>query len=133
MFPVDRKSKESWELYKKIKKEIGNGFYIAVAPEGKRGDGKSCSLLNQGPLFFAIENQLPIIPVVIQGSAEVLPRRSLWFNVGQWRREVVLRILSPVDVSSYEMSSRGELKSKVYELMAEVLYESSTKPVGPRQ
>ena len=122
-FVVDRNAEKPWEVYNKIKEEVGDGFYMMVSPEGgRRCDGKTLAPFKSGPFIFAIESQLPIVPIVIQGVKDVLPRKSLRLNVGKWKREVVLKILPPVDVSNYDIDARGELKSKVHHLMAEALH-----------
>jgi 1-acyl-sn-glycerol-3-phosphate acyltransferase len=75
---VDRSSlhsrKKSFEL---IKKKVQAGFHIVIFPEGTMNDGST--LLNpfyEGAFRLAAITQIPVVPVAIHNSRQVLSR--LW-------------------------------------------------------
>ena len=103
--------------------DMDNNLCIALAPEGTRQSGEKLGKFKSGPFIFAIENQLPLVPVVICGANEALPRKSFQMNCGQWKREIMVRILPLTDVTGYSFELRKELKEKVRNEMVQTFEE----------
>ena len=68
-FPVDRKlgSKDEWAL-DHARKVLENGLTLGMFPEGTRSRGEGLGLAKSGTARFAIEKQVPVIPMAIIGS-----------------------------------------------------------------
>jgi 1-acyl-sn-glycerol-3-phosphate acyltransferase len=67
-----------------------------------------------GPFVFAIQAQVPIVPVVIRGASQILPKGQLFPNWDRWFRDVEVRILPPLSTQSYDLKNRPDLQRQVY-------------------
>ncbi len=68
-FPVDRKlgSKDDWAM-NHARKVLDHALTLGMFPEGTRSRGKGLGLAKSGAARFAIEKQVPVIPMAIIGS-----------------------------------------------------------------
>ena len=74
--PVDRQG-PSTDTLRAIRSALSAGAALCVYPEGTRGPGGSLLPFKDGPFRFGIMGDVPVIPVGIHGSNEVLPRKSM--------------------------------------------------------
>jgi 1-acyl-sn-glycerol-3-phosphate acyltransferase len=79
-FPVDRNlgSKDDWAM-DHARKVLENGLTLGMFPEGTRSHGKGLGLAKSGTARFAIEKQVPVIPMAITGSDKFfreIPKRN---------------------------------------------------------
>jgi 1-acyl-sn-glycerol-3-phosphate acyltransferase len=80
-------------------------------------DRKSREILapfKSGPFVFAIQAQVPIVPVVIRGASQILPKGQLFPNWDRWFRDVEVRILPPLSTQNYDLKNRPDLQQQVY-------------------
>src|SRR6185503_1771333 len=66
--------KAAFESYKVAAKEVQRGRAIIVCPEGTRGQDYHLRPFKKGPFVLAIASQTPIIPTVVYGAREVMPK-----------------------------------------------------------
>ena len=119
VLPIDRASRSKvMKIYSEAVSRIDNGESFALAPEGTRQGGEELGRFKRGPFEFAINAQAEIVPVIIAGALKVLPKHSIWVNMGRWRRRVILQILPPVPASQYTMETADDLQERVREQMA---------------
>lgn len=79
-FPVDRKlgSKDAWAM-NHAREVLDNGLTLGMFPEGTRSRGEGLRVAKTGTARFAIEKQMPVIPMAITGSDKFFrefPRRN---------------------------------------------------------
>jgi 1-acyl-sn-glycerol-3-phosphate acyltransferase len=127
MLPIDRARRERvFRIYDEATARMHNGEKFALAPEGGRagqslaGAGAGAQVLapfKSGPFVFAIQAKVPIVPVVIRGTSQVLPKGQLFPNWDRWSRNVEVRILAPLETQDYELKDRPELQEQVHLLM----------------
>ena len=55
---------------------LSKGITIAIFPEGTRGDGKELLPFSRGAFELALRTNRPLLPVVIRGTADALPKGS---------------------------------------------------------
>ena len=67
---------------------LGNGIGILFFPEGTRSDDGSLLRFKKGAFRVAIDQQLPVLPVTVSGTREILPARSLRLFPGTARMVV---------------------------------------------
>lgn len=67
------------ETISQAKKKLEGGVSIIVFPEGRRTDTGRMGPFKQGAFKLAVEFDLPLVPVTIDGSYRVMPRST--FNV----------------------------------------------------
>ena len=105
------------KMYEKAADCIREGASVVVYAEGTRGDEYALRPFKKGPFVLAISAGVPIIPVVIHGTREVMPR-------GQWlvhSGEVNLHFLDPIPTAGLTYSDREHLVAQVWTTMANAM------------
>ena len=75
-----RGDKESIRLMlQDCNKTLAGGSSVFIFPEGTRSETGRLRPFKPGAFFLAKENKLPILPIVINGTREALPKYSLNF------------------------------------------------------
>jgi 1-acyl-sn-glycerol-3-phosphate acyltransferase len=91
--------------------KIERGISVVLFPEGTRSEaGQSLLPLKKGGFMLALETGFPIVPVVVRGSREILPR-------GSWRAaagEIEVVVGAPIPVAG---ATREELMTRVRDFM----------------
>ncbi len=98
---IDRTNTDAaMESMNKAKNEvIKNGTSIFFFPEGTRSsDGKLINF-KAAAFRFALDMNLPILPVTIVGTRDIMPSNSLAIFPGKTK----LIIHEPIDISKYEL------------------------------
>lgn len=75
-----------------LRAKVDQGFSLMVFPEGTRSLDNSIKRFHKGAFYLAEELQLDIIPVVIHGYSEVLPKGDFVINGGKTTVEILDRI-----------------------------------------
>lgn len=92
---------------------IRDGKSIMSFPEGTRSRNGGIQPFKQGVFYLAIKTGIPIVPVSIIGSGEIMPKRSLKVTPGK----VKLIIDKPIDTKNYTLESRNELIDQVKKII----------------
>ena len=109
------------------------GRAIVVCPEGTRGNDYHLRPFKKGPFVLAIASQSPVIPTIVHGAREVMPKGSFLIRSGV----VDLHFLEPIATAGYDYDHRTELMTAAWSAMADLLqseYGVSTNesPVAKR-
>lgn len=107
--------KQAFESYKVAAAEVRRGRSVIVCPEGTRGVDYHLRPFKKGPFVLAIAAQSPIIPSVVHGTREIMPKGTFRIRSGV----VDLHFLDPVPTVGYEYDNRRELMSAVWQQMAD--------------
>lgn len=130
---VDRKNhKAAFAQYDEAAARIREGTTVVIFPEGTRGDDYPLRPFKKGPFVLAIAAGVPIVPVLVHGSREALPRGSLWVR----RHEVHLHVLDPIETKGCTYDDRNRLAQQARTAMAvaqEKLYGIKSPEWNPRQ
>ena len=104
---------------KKIVSKIRQGPSVMIAPEGTRGTEGKLLPFQKGGFFIAMLAGVPVVPMVITGGLDIMPRDSKVLRPGTMK----IRILPPIDVASLPPGREGreELMCMVRSQMEEVL------------
>lgn len=130
---VDRENrKQAFESYKVAATEVQRGRTIVVCPEGTRGHDYHLRPFKKGPFVLAIASQSPIIPTIVHGAREVMPKGSFRIRPGV----IDLHFLEPVPTAGYDYDQRSELMSVVWNRMADALQQlygvgTAEAPIAP--
>ncbi len=81
-----------------LREKVNQGFSLMVFPEGTRSEDNEIKRFHKGAFYLAEQFQLDIIPVVIHGYSEVLPKGDFIINGGKTTVEILNRI-TPDDFS----------------------------------
>lgn len=129
---LDRENrKAAFESYKVAAREVQRGRAIIVCPEGTRGFDYHLRPFKKGPFVLAIAAQAPVVPTIVHGAREVMPKGSFWIRSGV----VDIHFLEPVPTVGYDYEHRGELMTAVWTAMADGLREmyavtSNERPIA---
>jgi 1-acyl-sn-glycerol-3-phosphate acyltransferase len=111
--------KRAFDSYEDAAVQVRAGKSVVVYPEGTRGKDYPLRPFKKGPFVLAIAAQAAIVPTVVYGAREVMPRGS--FRV---RRGVIhVHFLEPVPTVGMTYDQRGELVTLVWHRMADALHE----------
>ncbi|MDH6341274.1 1-acyl-sn-glycerol-3-phosphate acyltransferase [Parabacteroides sp. PFB2-12] len=102
------------------RKSLRNGASIAVFPEGSRTyDGKMIRF-KRGAYQMADEQQLPIVPITLNGPFHVLPIGTL--NLHRHRMEMIIH--EPISTEGIDTSLKGlqHLADETREIIASALW-----------
>lgn len=93
--------------------KIREGKSVMTFPEGTRSKDGTVRPFKQGMFYLAVQSGVPIIPVTIVGTAGIMPKHSLRINP----KKVTMIIDKPIDVRDYNVENRGELITRVYDII----------------
>jgi 1-acyl-sn-glycerol-3-phosphate acyltransferase len=95
------------------REKMATGISVMIFPEGTRAKPDQVLLpFKKGGFMLALDTGFPIVPVVVRGSAELLPRGS-WLPRGG---DIDVLVGAPIDVRGVD---RDELIRRVSEFMRE--------------
>lgn len=118
ILPIDRRNREGvFQVYRQAQSRMEQGESFALAPEGTRQDEEKLGAFKSGPFVFAINTGAPVVPVVIRNASKILPKHSLFPNMGTWTRQIDLYILPPVPSKGFTLKERPVLQEKVRDEM----------------
>jgi 1-acyl-sn-glycerol-3-phosphate acyltransferase len=93
------------------------GHCFLVFPEGTRSPTGELGPFKKGGFVLALEAGSRIVPVVVQGARELMPKGRLQIRPGTVR----VRLLDPIDARSYSYEQRDALIAEVRGRMARAL------------
>lgn len=113
--PVDRKAmkggKASIDLASRMIRE--KEFSFLIFPEGTRSRDGNLQPFKRGGFFLALAGQVPVVPVSIEGSYELMPKGAFFAKRG--RVEVTFH--PPVSVQGFDRQSLPRLIDKVRDII----------------
>jgi 1-acyl-sn-glycerol-3-phosphate acyltransferase len=117
---IDRDNRKSaFDSYRIAAAEVQRGRNVVVCPEGTRGRDYHLRPFKKGPFVLAIAAEAEIVPVIVYGALEVMPKGS--FRV---RPNVVhIHYLEPVPTKGATYEDRTDLMRKVWQRMADTMRE----------
>jgi 1-acyl-sn-glycerol-3-phosphate acyltransferase len=119
VFLARENRKSAFEAYEAVAKKIEHGLSVVVYPEGTRGDDYGLRSFKKGPFVLAIAAGAPVVPVVVYGTREVMPKGSFRVRGGT----VHVHLLEPLPTIGYDYEHRHELMRAVWDRMAGALRE----------
>ena len=113
--PIDRRSRENAiaEL-SKAANYLQDGVCVFIYPEGTRSRDGHLQPFKKGGFKLALQAGVPIIPVTIIGSRQVLPVDSIIFRPGP----VEMRVDAPLPTKGLTEDDLDELMRRVWDTMA---------------
>lgn len=125
---IDRQNrKSSFESYRAIAEQLRDGASVVVCPEGTRGLSYELRPFKKGPFVLAITAQVPVVPVVIRGTMEIMPKGSAKIRSGH----IVLTFLEPIPTNGLDYDDRDALTRRAWEAMAAELERQGVRR-GPQ-
>jgi 1-acyl-sn-glycerol-3-phosphate acyltransferase len=111
---IDRSNRRSAiESLNRAAKKIADGVSVVIFPEGTRSADGNLRAFKKGGFYLAIDSRQPIVPVVISGSHEIMPKGVLRVRRG----EITLSINPPVKTSAYHRATKEALMERIWSVM----------------
>ncbi len=122
---VDRGNPESKELMlERSLMCLREGTSIMMFPEGTRSADKEIGFFKRGAFQLAISAQVPILPIVLDGSGDVLPKHGFIFTTGH---KIRIRVYDPVMPESFNTGDQDMLSRDFSNFMTDALKDMREK------
>lgn len=102
------------KLYEKASKFLQRGVSVMMFPEGTRSTDCMVHNFKRGAFKLAIENNIPILPVVIYGTGDILPKNGFIMKSGH---KIDVKVLDLVPPEKFETTDHDELADKFYQMI----------------
>jgi 1-acyl-sn-glycerol-3-phosphate acyltransferase len=113
---IDRDNKKAaFESYKSAADDVKRGRSVIIHPEGTRGRDYHLRPFKKGPFVLAIASGASVIPTIVYGTREIMPKGSFRIRSGT----VHIHFLEPVPTVGYTYEDRTRLMQTVWTLMAD--------------
>ncbi len=124
--PVDRKSARSGVLaFSKARHCLEQKCSVMMFPEGTRTSDGRVRQFSDGAFHLAIAAGVPVLPLVIEGSRDCIPKNSWRFGKPA---DVFLKVLSPVDTSPFTLTEVSRLRDSVRSAIIDQIAEWRSLP-----
>lgn len=119
ILPIARQNREEvFKVYEEAKSRTAQGEKFALSPEGSRNTEEKLLPFKAGPFIFAINTQMPVVPVVIRGALAVMGKKQILPNNDKWNRRIQVRFLPVITTADIHLNERQFLQNKVYQAMS---------------
>lgn len=112
---VDRRNREAaLASINAAKQRIVDGTSVLFFPEGTRSRAKGMRPFKKGAFRMALDLQLPILPITIQGTREILPSDTMDLYPGR----ATMIIHPPIAIDPYDHTRLNELIERTRKVIA---------------
>jgi 1-acyl-sn-glycerol-3-phosphate acyltransferase len=112
--PIDRKNRQAAvDACGEAGMKIRQGTSAIVFGEGTRSRSGQLLPLKKGAFVLAIQAGVPVVPVYLEGTYEVLPRGTVFLK----RRPIALRIGEPIGTAGLSYADRDALSARCREAL----------------
>ncbi len=121
--PIDRSDRR--KMMKSINaaaQQIKGGSSVLIFPEGTRSPDGKLHPFKKGALLIAAKAQVPVVPVAVQGSYQVLPKDRWKVTSGT----VTITFLPPIVTDTLKTSAIDTLTTQAHDLIATTLQGAPT-------
>ena len=113
---IDREgTRETVEAMNVAAQKIQDGMSVVIFPEGSRSPDGSIQPFKKGGFTLAIKSNVPVVPIAISGSRDIMPKDKLTATAGKIR----MFVDHPIETQHCSSKDRGPLMKKVRETISE--------------
>jgi len=95
------------KVYKEASGWLRSGISVVFFPEGTRNNDLAVGEFQNGAFKLAIKEKVPILPILIQGTRDAIPKGSWRFTT---RISCLIKVLPPIDTSIYLSADYNRLR-----------------------
>lgn len=119
MIPIDRDHPAvAKQALKDAAATGGTTVSVVIFPEGTRAPPGQMLPLKAGAFVFALEQQVPVVPVALHNTAQVMPAHGYLTIPGG---RVVVELLDPIPTAGLTFEDRHRLMEQVYDTLVAAL------------
>ena len=119
---IDRSNHEkALASLRAAKEKIVNGTSVIFFPEGTRSRDGSLGVFKKGAFKMAVDLRLPILPITIVGTRDILPTDSVDLFPGRAR----MIIHKPIDTGGYKDDNLDELVDRARGIIGSGLWKGT--------
>jgi 1-acyl-sn-glycerol-3-phosphate acyltransferase len=107
-------SRVALESLNEAKKKLVDGTSVVIFPEGTRSENGQLGVFKKGAFKLAFDLGLPILPITIIGTKDVLPTGTLNIRPGKVR----MIIHEPIEIHDHKEESIKELIDKAKSIIS---------------
>lgn len=89
-YPVSEGAEESVD---RLRDRMNEGYSVVIFPEGKRSEDGKINRFHKGAFYLAETLKRPILPMLIHGAAQAIPKSTFYLNKGT----LTLKFLPPIE------------------------------------
>jgi len=101
-------------LFRKVEILIRKKNSILMFPEGTRHPGGYLGPFKEGAFIMALENKVPVLPIVMEGTARALPKKGV---ILPGKTEIQVSILEEIPAGSFAGENSKDLLQHVRQVM----------------
>ncbi len=116
-------SRLALESLNQAKQKLSNGSSVVIFPEGTRSKSGKLGIFKRGAFKLALDLDLPILPITIKGTKDILPTGTSNLLPGK----VEMIIHEPIDITGYNDLNIKELIDKTWSVINEDLNVDNVK------
>lgn len=123
--PVDRSGgKKAVKSLDEAAQRIAGGISVIIFPEGTRSRDGEIHPFKAGGMVLAIKSKVPLVPVAIEGTYEVLPKGKMLAKSGH----VIINIGDPIKTADYSKKQKHELAERLHDAVLALKREAASIP-----
>ncbi len=125
---LDRASRKSFKrMMRDCSRHIRQGSSVMLFPEGTRSVDGNLRSFKDGAFRLAHRMKCPVLPVVLDGTGESIPKRGF---VIRKKTPIRVRVLDPVEPGQFENMDPRSTGTMVRDLMNSALEDMRSKGTG---
>jgi 1-acyl-sn-glycerol-3-phosphate acyltransferase len=106
---------------------LKDGISVVIFPEGTRSLTGAIGKFKAGAFQLAVKTDKPVLPVLIDGTGDILPKKGFIFGS---RRVVRIRVLDPIFPGNFGTGDPEELAAMVQTQMVSAMEQLRSEPVN---
>jgi len=111
---IDREgTRETVKAMNNAAEKIREGMSVVIFPEGSRSPDGSIQPFKKGGFTLAIKSKVPIVPIAIKGSGEIIRKGTLRVYPGS----ITIRVDRPVETKGCTMKNREALMGQLHDVI----------------
>jgi len=107
-------TRDTVEAMNEAAQKIHDGMSVVIFPEGSRSPDGSIQSFKKGGFTLAIKSKVPIVPISISGSRDIMPKDKLTPTAG----EIRVFVDHPIEIQHFSLKDRERLMEKVRETIS---------------
>ena len=116
-------TRDTVEAMNEAAQKIRDGMSVVIFPEGSRSPDGLIQPFKKGGFTLAIKSKVPIVPVAISGSRDIMPKDKLTATRG----EIRILVGHPIETESCALKDREWLMKMVREALISIADRSTMK------